>query len=275
MSAATLALLQQARRTIRELQSVVVGLSGGVDSSLLAKLCVDTLGADRCVAAIANSPSLPGGELEAAVDVAQDIGIPWEIIDTDEVSDVQYAANPMNRCYFCRDELFTQLAALAERTGMQSIAYGEIADDLGDHRPGRAAAVQHGVRAPLREVGLRKDDVRELARHFDLAVWDKPAMACLASRIPYGDPVTVEKLQQVDQAERALTELGLRRCRVRHHNAIARIEVDRSDLAAAVDQAEQIVAAVRAAGFQYVALDLDGYRSGSLNVPGRQPLPLA
>lgn len=269
------ACLDEARRVISDLGSVVVGLSGGVDSSLLAKLCVDTLGTDRSLAVIAQSPSLPARELGSAVEVANDIGIAWEVIDTQELEDERYAANPTNRCYFCRDELFGQLTDVAQRRGFAAIAYGEIADDLGDHRPGRTAAREHEVRAPLREAGATKPIVRELARYFDLTVWDKPAMACLASRIPYGDPVTAEKLDQIDRAERTLEELGFRNYRVRHHGDVARLEVDPADFHRMVEEAETIVAQIQTVGFRFVALDLAGYRSGSLNVSVGQPLPLA
>ncbi|PSK96064.1 uncharacterized protein CLV30_1275 [Haloactinopolyspora alba] len=264
------------RDIVAGLDSVVMGLSGGVDSSLLASVCRDVLGADRSLAVIARSPSLPSGELEAALDVAAAIGIETRVVDTDEVTDTRYAANPRNRCYFCRDELFGRLEAVAAELGFATVAYGEIADDAGDHRPGRAAALQHGVRAPLREAGLDKTAVRELARELDLPVWNKPAMACLASRIPYGDQVTEDKLQQVDRAERVLTDLGFRQVRVRHQGDAARIEVEPDDVAAVVEQADAVADGLRDAGFSHVTVDLDGYRQGSMNSSaGRRLLPLA
>ncbi|WP_298326417.1 ATP-dependent sacrificial sulfur transferase LarE [Haloactinopolyspora sp.] len=263
------------RDIVAGLDSVVMGLSGGVDSSLLARVCRDVLGPDRSLAVIARSPSLPGGELEAALDVARAIGIQAQVVDTDEVTDSRYAANPRNRCYFCRDELFGRLERVAEERGFATVAYGEIVDDAGDHRPGRAAAIQHGVRAPLREAGLTKADVRELARELELPVWNKPAMACLASRIPYGDPVTPEKLHQIDLAERVLTDLGFQQVRVRHHGDSARIEVAPDDVAAVLERGDEVSAGVRAAGFEHVTVDLDGYRPGSLNTKGaRRSLPL-
>lgn len=267
--------LDALREIVAGLDSVVMGLSGGVDSSLLAGVCRDVLGRDRSLAVIARSPSLPSGELDVALDVARAIGIEAEVVDTDEVTDSRYAANPRNRCYFCRDELFDRLGKVAAERGFATVAYGENADDAGDHRPGRAAAIQHGVRAPLREAGLDKATIRALAQHLHLPVWNKPAMACLASRIPYGDPVTEEKLRQVDHAERVLTDLGFRQVRVRHHGDVARIEVAHDDVAKVVERTVEVTEGVRAAGFAHVTVDLDGYRQGSLNSSaGRRSLPL-
>jgi uncharacterized protein len=251
---------------VAELDSVVMGLSGGVDSSLLAWACRRALGRDRSLAVVARSASLPSGELAAALNVASLIDIDVQVIDTEEVADSRYVANPRNRCYFCRDELFTQLRQVADERGFAAIAYGEIVDDLNDSRPGRAAAIQHGVRAPLREAGLDKTAVRDLARELTLPVWNKPAMACLASRIPYGDEVTEHKLRQVDQAERALTDLGITQVRVRHHGDLARIEVAKDDVPFVINHAREVTDGVMAAGFREVVVDLDGYRRGSLNV---------
>lgn len=263
------------RDIVAGLDSVVMGLSGGVDSSLLASVCRDVLGRDRSLAVIARSPSLPTGELDAALAVAKAIDIEVQVVDTEEVADRRYAANPRNRCYFCRDELFNRLSKVAAERGFATIAYGEIAEDVADHRPGRAAAIQHGVRAPLREAGLDKAAVRELARHFDLPVWNKPAMACLASRIPYGEEVTEAKLRQVDQAERVLTDLGVSQVRVRHHGDVARIEVARDEIEFVFEHAAEVREGIQAAGFGHISVDLDGYRQGSLNASGaRRALPL-
>ena len=262
------------RSIVRGLGSVVLGLSGGVDSSLLADVCRDELG-DRAVAVIARSPSLPRRELDTAREVADTIGIEHVIVDTAEVADPRYAANPRNRCYFCKDELFTHLEHVAAERGFETIAYGENLDDDGDHRPGRRAAIDHDVRAPLREAGLTKADVRRIARRLDLPVWDKPAFACLASRFPYGTEITPERLAQVDAAEQALFELGFEQFRVRYHGDVARIEVDPDHLDDVVARAGEVVDRVRAAGFAHVTLDLAGYRRGSLNRSGpARTLPL-
>jgi pyridinium-3,5-biscarboxylic acid mononucleotide sulfurtransferase len=263
------------RTLVRGLGSVVLGLSGGVDSSLLARVCRDELDG-HAVAVIARSPSLPRRELDTAREVAAAIGIEHVVVDTAEVDDPRYAANPRNRCFFCKDELFSHLARVATQRGLDTIAYGENVDDDGDHRPGRAAAIAHDVRAPLREAGLTKADVRALARRLDLPVWDKPAFACLASRFPYGTEITAERLAQVDAAEQALFELGFDHFRVRYHGDVARIEVSPDRLADVVDRAPEVVEHLRAAGFQHVTLDLDGYRRGSLNSSGpARSLPLA
>jgi pyridinium-3,5-biscarboxylic acid mononucleotide sulfurtransferase len=188
------------------------------------------------------------------------------VIATGEVSDPRYAANPSNRCYFCKSELFTQLRAIADARGLAWVAYGENLDDLGDHRPGAQAASERGVRAPLKEAGLAKADVRALAHAYGLPVWDKPAFACLGSRFPYGTAITPEKLAQVEAAEEVLWELGLRQFRVRHHGDLARIEVAPDDMPLLVAHAAAVVAQVRAtAGFHHVTLDLAGYRRGSMN----------
>lgn len=261
------------RAAVAELGGVVVGLSGGVDSSLLCRVAHDTLGR-RAVAVIARSPSLPARELDAALAVARRIGIRHRVVDTAELDDPRYAANRPNRCFFCKEELFSHLQRVAGEEGLAWIAYGENRDDDGDHRPGRAAATRHGVRAPLREAGLTKADVRAIARALDLPVWDKPAFACLASRFPHGSEITADKLAQVERAEDGLWRLGFRQVRVRHHGDLARIEVDRGDLPRAVALAEEIVASVGDAGFTHVTLDLAGYRRGSLNPRATRALPL-
>jgi pyridinium-3,5-biscarboxylic acid mononucleotide sulfurtransferase len=259
---------------LTEMGGVVIGMSGGVDSVLLARVAQEALG-ERALAITADSPSLPRRELREAVELARLAGITHRVIRTDEVADPRYAANPTNRCYFCKTELFTQLGGLAAETGLRWVAYGENIDDLGDHRPGAQAAGEHGVRAPLKEAGLTKADIRALAQHYGLPVWDKPAFACLGSRFPYGMQITPEKLAQVEAAEDVLWDLGFRQYRVRHHDDLARIELDPTDMPRALQHAAQIVDQIRAtARFRHVTIDLAGYRRGSMNETHSAPIEL-
>jgi len=255
------------RAILSGMGDVIIGMSGGVDSVLLAKVAADTLGS-KALAVTADSPSLPRRELRETIELARLAGIAHRVIQTREVEDPRYAANPTNRCYFCKTELFTQLERLADELGFHWIAYGENADDAGDHRPGALAAREHQARAPLKEAQLDKSDIRALARHLGLPVWDKPAFACLGSRFPYGAQITPEKLAQVEAAEDVLWELGFRQFRVRHHGEVARIEVDPSDMPRVLERAGEIASRIkRDARFAYVALDLLGYRRGSMNEP--------
>ena len=261
------------RRLLSELPRAVVAFSGGVDSSLLAAAAVEALG-DRALAVTGVSYSLAPSEREEARRVATAIGIAHREIETNEMARPGYVENSPERCFECKDELYSLLDALArEDLGDAVVLDGANADDSGDFRPGRRAAKAHGVRSPLAEAGFTKVDVRALAKRLGVPTWDKPAMACLASRIPYGSEVTPEKLLQIAGAELELRKLGLRELRVRHHDRVARVELGAAELAAALDEPlrSQIVAAVKSAGFAYVAVDLEGFRSGSMN----EVLPLS
>jgi uncharacterized protein len=243
---------------------VLVACSGGVDSVLLAAVAARILG-DRALAATAVSPSLASGELEDARAAATAAGIRHIEVPTDELEKPSYAANTPDRCFHCKDTAYDTFTALAAREGIAVVVDGTNADDQGDFRPGRRAAKQHGVRSPLAEAGMTKHDIRQWARELGLAVWDKPAAACLSSRIPYGSPVTLEKLSRIDRAESALKALGFRQCRVRDHDGVARIEVEAALLPGLLEKRDEVAAAVRKAGFAYVSLDLEGFRSGSMN----------
>lgn len=263
------------RRLVRACGSALVAFSGGVDSALVMAVAHRELG-QRALACIGVSPSYPGRELQEAVTLAEGQGWPYRLVPTHEFRDPRYVANAGDRCYFCKSALHDRLRTIAAAEGWQAVLDGNNADDLGDYRPGMAAARERGVRSPLLEASLTKAEVRELARWLGLPVWDKPAMACLASRVPQGTPVTPALLRQIEQAEDALARLGFRQFRVRHHGDVARIELPVEDLAQAVALREAIVAGVQAAGYRFVALDLAGFRSGSLNpVVGAQPIPLA
>lgn len=244
--------------------SVLVACSGGVDSVLLAAVAAKVLG-EKAVAATAVSPSLASGELEDARAAAKAAGIRHIEVPTDELDNPAYAANAPDRCFHCKDTAYGTFTKLATRENIAVVVDGTNADDSGDYRPGRKAAKEHGVRSPLAEAGMSKQEIREWAKELGLSVWDKPAAACLSSRVPYGSPVTLEKLTRIDQAEAALKALGFRQCRVRDHGAIARIEVEGSEFPRLVECRERVVAALKQAGFSYVSLDLEGFRSGSMN----------
>jgi len=247
------------------LGSVIVAYSGGVDSAYLAFVASRALG-DRALAITADSPSYPDRHRRLAIQIAEQFGLRHEIIHTSELDRPEYRANPANRCYYCKHELYTHLARIAaDRDAV--VVDGNNADDRGDYRPGRQAAREFGVRSPLDEVDLRKDEIRELSRRAGLPTWDEPASACLSSRIPYHSEVTDEKLRMIERAEQALRDLGFRVCRVRHHDTLARIEIGRDEMPRALDEerAAAIVRAVKAVGYKYVTLDLQGYRTGSLN----------
>jgi uncharacterized protein len=247
--------------------SVIVAFSGGVDSAFLAWAATEALGRDRTLCITADSPSYPDRHRQLALSVARDFGLRHEMIQTSELERPDYRANPVNRCYFCKHELYTALTGVAAARGIQAIADGANADDRGDYRPGRQAAREFGVHSPLDAADLAKDDIRELSRRAGLPTWDEPASACLSSRIPYHSEVTGTKLRMIERAEDALRDLGFRVCRVRHHDETARIEIGRDELPRALDAdtSDRIVRAIRALGYQDVTIDPRGYRMGSLN----------
>jgi uncharacterized protein len=252
--------------TLAGLESVVVAFSGGVDSAYLAYVATRTLGR-RALAVTADSPSYPEHHRRMAQRLASEFSFAHEFVTTDELSLPEYRANAENRCYYCKRELFARLTALAAARGFRAVVDGNNADDRHDVRPGRQAAREYGVRSPLDETGLSKAEIRELSRRAGLPTWDQPASACLSSRIPHHSEVTPAKLDMIGRAEAALRELGFRVCRVRHHDTLARVELGRDELARALepDVRAAISRELRAVGYRYVTLDLDGYRTGSLN----------
>jgi len=264
---AELAAKYAALRTIlSQMGEVVIGYSGGVDSTLVMKVAHDVLG-NRAVIVTGDSEAFPQGEVDAALRVAAEMGVAVTRVRTHELANPLFAVNTSNRCYHCKTELFTELQSVANERGIRWIADGSHADDgkPGDHRPGLRAADERGVRSPLREAGMTKADVRALALHLGVPNWDKPSFACLSSRFPYGTSITAELLAQLDGCEKYLRELGFRQFRVRHHDTVARIEVEPQDIPRVVELRERIFARFKELGYTYVTLDLEGYRSGKMN----------
>ncbi|HEX2677690.1 MAG TPA: ATP-dependent sacrificial sulfur transferase LarE [Polyangiales bacterium] len=256
--------LQRLREIFREMGSVVVAYSGGLDSAFVLAIANEVLG-ERALGVTAVSPSLPTRERDAAAKTARELGARHLVIETNELHDPSYAQNPDNRCFYCKTELYTHAEAERVRLGFACVANGTNLDDLGDYRPGLEAASNANVRQPLVEAKLTKQEVRDAAKALGYSFWDKPAAACLSSRIPYGTAVTRERLSQIEKLEDALHDLGLRQVRVRYHGEVARIEVAKQELMRAFELRDEVVKAGREAGFTYVSLDLAGYKTGSLN----------
>lgn len=256
--------LECLRGILRSLESIIIAYSGGVDSTFLSKVAFDVL-RDKALAVTASSETYPLSEFQEAVELVSKIGIKHETIVSEELDIPEFSGNPVNRCYYCKKELFTKLKETARNHAFKHVVDGSNFDDIDDHRPGMQAAAELGVRSPLKEAELTKADIRELSRRFGLPTWDKPSFACLSSRFPYGQKITREKLTAVGEAEIFLRGMGIRQLRVRHHDRLARIEINEEDMGLLLQNREQIVRKLRELGYTYVTMDLQGYRTGSMN----------
>ena len=257
--------LKNLRRNLFQLDSAVIAFSGGVDSSLLVKVAFDIL-AEQCLAVIGSSETYPQAELEEAVQIAREVGVNYLVISTEELKNEEFAGNSVKRCYYCKMELFRKLNSLAKERGFAYILDGANADDVLDYRPGRLAGKEMSVRSPLEEAGINKEEVRQLAKELGLSNWAKPSLACLSSRIPYGQKITLESLKQVELAESILKQHNFRQVRVRHHQTIARLELPKEDFARLSGPVlDEVVTKLKELGFIYITLDLQGLRSGSMN----------
>ncbi|HGE70339.1 TPA: ATP-dependent sacrificial sulfur transferase LarE [Candidatus Poribacteria bacterium] len=256
--------LEKLKDILKSLESVVIAFSGGVDSTLLSKVAYDVLG-DRSLAVTAKSETYTKSELDDAIELAKKIGIKHEIIETSELNIPEFSHNPIDRCYYCKRELLENLKEVAKLRGFKHVVDGANADDVGDYRPGMRAVAELNVRSPLKEAQLTKAEIRELSKRYDLPTWDKPSAACLASRFPYGTEITAERLNTVGEAEAFIKSFGISQLRVRFHDQIARIEVSDNDMEKLLKNRELVVKKLKELGFNYVTLDLQGYRTGSMN----------